>query len=136
MRKEHKIFIVVLLLAIITGGYFMHQAKIKDQEHAFWGKQKPRIEKFYKYNYKDVHSVDFGKTYILPTKTHVIEGYINGDKSLSFSSSVDPGTDFEAQGTGSAALEEHIKEEYQFQSKTVSQIEKEEKEKRSKTSQE
>lgn len=132
MEKKHKIIITViavLLLAIITGGYFMHQAKIKEQERAFWAVQKPRIEKFYKYNYKDVHSVEFGDTRVLPTKTHVIEGYINGDKSLSFSASVDPDTKFEAQGTDSAALYEHIKDEYQFKSKTVSQIEKEEKEK-------
>ncbi|MBC1531082.1 DUF1433 domain-containing protein [Listeria booriae] len=97
------------------------------QENALWDKQKPRIEKFYKYNYQRVESITFGKSYTFPNKTNVIEGYINNDKDLSFKAYVDPGTNFESEGTVSKDLSKLLKPEFQSKVMSVTDIQKKEK---------
>lgn len=115
---------VAILLVISIGGYYMHQKG--QQEDALWDKQKPRIEKFYRHNYQGVENITFGKTYTFPTKTNVIEGYINNDKSLSFTAYVDPGTNFETEGTVSKDLGKLLKPEFQSKVMSVTDIQKEE----------
>lgn len=116
---------VAILLVISIGGYYMYQKG--QQENALWDKQKPRIEKFYKYNYQRVESITFGKSYTFPNKTNVIEGYINNDKDLSFKAYVDPGTNFESEGTVSKDLSKLLKPEFQSKVMSVTDIQKKEK---------
>lgn len=126
MNTKYKIIIPVLtiiLLAIIVGGYLMHQ-KNKEQE-AFITKQKPYIELFYTYNYQSIKNFTYTDTKKLPTGTTVISGYVNDNPSLSFEADVPSGMFFESQGTVSKDLRALVKPEYRYQSKKVSTILKE-----------
>ncbi|MFL0402560.1 DUF1433 domain-containing protein [Bacillus nitratireducens] len=122
MKK--KLVIIFVIICIITGGYIaMKYVEKKKQEEQFWKKQEARVEKYIRYNVKDVKSITFTKREITPMGIPHINGYINQDDKLWFIASVSTTKDFEEQLTRSGELGKLIKEP----EKSVSEIEKEEK---------
>ncbi|MFC0233895.1 DUF1433 domain-containing protein [Vagococcus entomophilus] len=63
------------------------QKKSEQKVEAFWETQKPRVEKFIRYNYTDVNSITFTKITNSPLGT-ALHGFINNDKKLNFFVSV------------------------------------------------
>lgn len=76
-----KIFIVIILLFIITIGLLILKVI---QETKLLQEAKPRIEKYLKYNYKNIESVSFIDVKTNPTGVQHIIGYVNNDKETYF----------------------------------------------------
>lgn len=105
--------------------------KKEQEKEIILEKQKPRIELYYKYNYKGIENFTYTDFHTIPTGAYVIEGYVNNDPELDFTAMFDPGTNFESEGSESDKLGNLAKPEYTNQTKTVSEILKEQKEKQS-----
>jgi hypothetical protein len=89
-KKSIIIGIVIILLAVVAGGMYMRDQKekeVKAEESAFWEKQKPRIELYFQYNFKDVKTFTYTKTGQTPMGIY-IEGYINDNPKYDFSANV------------------------------------------------
>ncbi|MBC6976302.1 DUF1433 domain-containing protein [Bacillus sp. Xin] len=118
---------VVSVMVLIAGGYFtMKYFKQKEKEENFWKAQEARVEKYIHYNIKDVKSITFTKHEVNPMGIPTIKGYINGDQELWFVASISTTKDFEDDFGRSGELGKLIKDP----EKSVSEIEKEEKEKK------
>ncbi|WP_044796013.1 DUF1433 domain-containing protein [Bacillus cereus] len=118
--------LVVSAVVLIAGGYFtMEYLKQKEKEEEFWKVQEARVEKYIHYNIKDVKSITFTENKISPMGVPHIKGYINNNKELDFIASISTTENFEDKFTRSGELDEMIKKP----AKSVSEIEKEEKEK-------
>ncbi|MED2710619.1 DUF1433 domain-containing protein [Bacillus toyonensis] len=125
MKKA--IIIIISIIFIITGGYLgMEYLQKKEQEGLFWKQQETRIEKYIRYNIKDVQSITFTKHEVNPMGVPSVDGYINNDKELNFSASISTTKYFEDKLSRSGKLGELVKKP----EKSVSEIEKEEKEKK------
>ncbi|MCU5242987.1 DUF1433 domain-containing protein [Bacillus cereus] len=125
MKKA--IIIIISIIFIITGGYLgMEYLQKKEQEGLFWKQQETRIEKYIRYNIKDVQSITFTKHEVNPMGVPSVDGYINNDKELNFSASISTTKNFEDKLSRSGKLGELVKKP----AKSVSEIEKEEKEKK------
>ncbi|MFJ8367160.1 DUF1433 domain-containing protein [Bacillus cereus] len=125
MKK--KLVIILSIICIIAGGYFtMEYLKQKEKEEKFWKVQEARVEKYIHYNIKDVKSITFTENKISPMGVPSVEGYINNDKELWFDASISTTDKFEDKFGCSGELDKMIKKP----AKSVSEIEKEEKEKR------
>ncbi|MDM5187436.1 DUF1433 domain-containing protein [Bacillus sp. DX4.1] len=125
MRKV--MILVVSAMVIIAGGYFtMEYLKQKEKEEKFWKTQEARVEKYIHYNIQDVKSITFTKKDVSPMGVPSVEGYINNDKELWFDASISTTENFEDDFGRSGELGKLIKDP----EKSVSEIEKEEKEKR------
>ncbi|EMK2594147.1 DUF1433 domain-containing protein [Bacillus cereus] len=125
MKKA--IIIIISIIFIITGGYLgMEYLQKKEQEGMFWKQQETRIEKYIRYNIKDVQSITFTKHEVNPMGVPSVDGYINNDKELNFSASISTTKNFEDKLSRSGKLGELVKKP----EKSVSEIEKEEKEKK------
>ena len=123
MKKA--IIIIISIIFIITGGYLgMEYLQKKEQEGLFWKQQETRIEKYIRYNIKDVQSITFTKHEVNPMGVAYVDGYINNDKELNFSASISTTKNFEDKLSRSGKLGELVKKP----EKSVSEIEKEEKE--------
>ena len=119
--------LVVSVVLLIVGGYFtMEYLKQKEKEEKFWNEQKERVEKYIHYNIKDVKSIKFTKNDVSPMGVPSVEGYINNDKELWFDASISTTDKFEDKFGCSGELDKMIKKP----AKSVSEIEKEEKEKK------
>ncbi|MCY8953904.1 DUF1433 domain-containing protein [Bacillus cereus] len=119
--------LVVSAVVLIAGGYFtMEYLKQKEIEEKFWNEQKERVEKYIHYNIKDVKSITFREHKVSPMGVPHIRGYINNNKELDFIASISTTKNFENKFTRSGELDEMIKKP----AKSVSEIEKEEKEKK------
>ena len=119
--------LVVSAVILIAGGYFtMEYLNKKEQEEKFWNEQKERVEKYIHYNIKDVKSITFTKNDVSPMGVPSVEGYINNDKELWFDASISTTDKFEDKFGCSGELDKMIKKP----AKSVSEIEKEEKEKK------
>ncbi|PFD26910.1 DUF1433 domain-containing protein [Bacillus thuringiensis] len=122
-----KLVIVLSIICIMAGGYFtMEYLKKKEQEEKFWKAQEARIEKYIRYNIEDVESITFTKKDVSPMGVPYLEGHINHNKELDFIASISTTENFEDDFTRSGELGKLIKKP----AKSVSKIEKEEKEKR------
>ncbi|WP_350369332.1 DUF1433 domain-containing protein [Bacillus cereus] len=122
-----KAMILVISAVIIAGGYFtIEYLKQKEKEEKFWNEQKERVEKYIHYNIKDVKSITFTKNDVSPMGVPSVEGYINNDKELWFDASISTTDKFEDKFGCSGELDKMIKKP----AKSVSEIEKEEKEKK------
>ena len=118
--------LIVSAMVIIAGGYFtMEYLKQKEKEEKFWSEQEARVEKFIRYNVKDVNSITFKEHSVTPMGVPHISGYINNNKELWFDASISTTENFEEDFGCSGELDELIKKP----DKSVSEIEKEEKEK-------
>ncbi|MBK5347332.1 MULTISPECIES: DUF1433 domain-containing protein [Bacillus] len=121
--------LVVSAVMLIAGGYFTMEylkQKEKEKEEQFWKVQEARVEKYIRYNIKDVQSITFTKHEVNPMGVPSVDGYINNDKELNFSASISTTKNFEDKLSRSGKLGEFVKKP----EKSVSEIEKEEKEKR------
>ncbi|MGR5882488.1 DUF1433 domain-containing protein [Bacillus cereus] len=124
MKKA--MILVISAVILITGGYFtMEYLKQKEKEEEFWKVQEARVEKYIHYNIKDVKSITFTENKISPMGVPHIKGYINNNKELDFTASISTTENFEDKFTRSGKLGKLIKNP----EKSVSEIEKEEKEK-------
>ncbi|MGS5009337.1 hypothetical protein CN483_07420 [Bacillus cereus] len=124
MKK--KLVIVLSIICIIAGGYFtMEYLKQKEKEEQFWKVQEARVEKYIYYNIEDVKSITFIEKGVSPMGVPKLKGYINNNKELDFIASISTTKNFENKFTRSGELDEMIKKPV----KSVSEIEKEEKEK-------
>ena len=125
MKK--KMIIILSIICIITGGYFtMEYLKHKEQEEKFWKVQEARVEKYIRYNIQDVKSITFTEKSVSPVGVPRLKGYINNNKELDFISRISTTENFEDKFTRSGKLGKLIKDP----EKSVSEIEKEEKEKK------
>ncbi|MGQ7104803.1 DUF1433 domain-containing protein [Bacillus cereus group sp. Bce041] len=124
MKK--KLVIILSIICIIAGGYFtMEYLKQKEKEEKFWKVQEARVEKYIHYNIEGVKSITFTKKDVSPMGVPSVEGYINNDKELWFDASISTTDKFEDKFGCSGELDKMIKKP----AKSVSEIEKEEKEK-------
>ena len=58
---------VVTAVVLIAGGYFtMEYLKQKEKEEQFWKRQEARVEKYIRYNIKDVKSITFTNNEVDP----------------------------------------------------------------------
>ncbi|MCC2507736.1 DUF1433 domain-containing protein [Bacillus cereus] len=125
MKKA--MILVISAVILIAGGYFtIEYLKQKEKEEKFWNEQKERVEKYIHYNIKDVKSITFTKNDVSPMGVPSVEGYINNDKELWFDASISTTDKFENKFGCSGELDKMIKKP----AKSVSEIEKEEKEKK------
>ncbi|MBJ8119373.1 MULTISPECIES: DUF1433 domain-containing protein [Bacillus] len=121
------VILIVSAVVLIAGGYFtMEYLKQKEKEERFWKVQEARIEKYIHYNIKDVKSITFIEHKISPMGVPHIKGYINDNRELWFDAGLDDNDTFERKLGRSGELGKLIKDP----EKSVSEIEKEEKEKK------
>lgn len=125
MKK--KLVIILSIICIITGGYFtMEYLKHKEIEEKFWKAQEVRVEKYIHYNIQDVKSITFTERETSPMGIPRLKGYINNNQQLDFVARISTTENFEDKFDCSAELGKLIKDP----EKSVSEIEKEEKEKK------
>ncbi|MCU4838323.1 MULTISPECIES: DUF1433 domain-containing protein [Bacillus cereus group] len=125
MKKA--MILVISAVILIAGGYFtMEYLNKKEQEEKFWKIQESRIEKYIHYNIENVESITFSDHSVSPMGVPSVEGYINNDKELWFDASISTTDKFEDKFGCSGELDKMIKKP----AKSVSEIEKEEKEKK------
>ncbi|MDA2638993.1 DUF1433 domain-containing protein [Bacillus cereus] len=125
MKKA--MILVISAVILIAGGYIgMKYVEKKEQEEHFWKKQEARVEKYIRYNVKDVKSITFTKKAVSPMGVPYLEGYINHNKELDFIASISTTENFEDKFTRSGELDEMVKKP----AKSVSEIENKEKEKK------
>ncbi|EJQ53366.1 DUF1433 domain-containing protein [Bacillus wiedmannii] len=118
---------ILSIICIIAGVFFtMEYLKQKEKEEKFWKTQETRVEKYIHYNIKDVKSTTFTKHEVNPMGIPTIKGYIYGDQELWFVASISTTENFEDHFGRSGELGKLIKDP----EKSVSEIEKEEKEKK------
>ncbi|HDX9670725.1 MULTISPECIES: DUF1433 domain-containing protein [Bacillus] len=124
MKK--KLAIILSIICIIAGGYFtMEYLKQKEKEEKFWKEQEARVEKYIRYNIQDVKSITFKEHSVSPMGVPRLKGYINNNEELDFIAYISTTENFEDDFTRSGELGKLIKNP----KKSVSEIEKEEKEK-------
>ncbi|MCR8859082.1 hypothetical protein CN568_29430 [Bacillus pseudomycoides] len=122
-----KSVIILSIICIIAGGYFtMEYLNQKEEEEKFWKVQEARVEKYIRYNIQDVKSITFTEKSVSPMGVPRLKGYINNNKELDFIARISTTENFEDQFTRSGKLGKLIKDP----EKSVSEIEKEEKEKK------
>lgn len=125
MKK--KLVIILSIICIIAGGYFtMEYLKQKEIEEKFWRAQEVRVEKYIHYNIQDVKSITFTERETSPMGIPRLKGYINNNQQLDFVARISTTENFEDKFDCSAELGKLIKDP----EKSVSEIEKEEKEKK------
>ncbi|MFD5260343.1 DUF1433 domain-containing protein [Bacillus wiedmannii] len=125
MKKKSAIFLSII--CIIAGGYFtMEYLKQKEKKEFFWKVQETRVAKYIHYNVKDVKSITFTEYETSPMGVPHIKGYINDNQELWFDAGLDSNDNFERKLGRSGELGQLIKQP----EKSVSEIEKEEKEKK------
>lgn len=125
MKK--KTVIILSVICIIAGGYFtMEYLKQKEKEEKFWKDQETRIGNYIHYNIQDVKCITFTKHDISPMGVPRLKGYINNNEKLDFIAYISTTENFEDDFTHSRELGKIIKDP----EKSVSEIEKEEKEKK------
>ncbi|MGQ8857018.1 DUF1433 domain-containing protein [Bacillus sp. SRB_8] len=119
------VILIVSAVVLIAGGYFtMEYLKQKEKEEKFWKAQEARVEKYIRYNVKDVKSITFIEHETNPMGIPRLKGYINNDQQLDFVARISTTENFEDQFDRSGELGKLIKKP----GKSVSEIEKEEKE--------
>ena len=109
-KKSIIIGVLVILLAVIAGGMYMQNQKVEKaeaEEAAFWEKQKPRIELFFRYNFNDVKSFTYTKTGQTPMGIY-IDGYINDNPDYRFSADV---LGVEDQFNGNVSFSKELRED-------------------------
>ncbi|SCC41722.1 DUF1433 domain-containing protein [Bacillus wiedmannii] len=121
------VILIVSALLLIAGGFFtLEYLKHKELEEKFWKVQEARVEKYIHYNIIDVKSITFTERETSPMGIPRLKGYINNDQQLDFVARISTTENFEDQFNRSGELGKLIKQP----EKSVSEIEKEEKEKK------
>ncbi|PEA28817.1 DUF1433 domain-containing protein [Bacillus nitratireducens] len=126
------ILFVSLLVIAAVGAYHYMKEQQNEELNKYMEEQKIRIEKYLKYNYNNVHSVTVTGMHKNPTGVIHIEGYINEDKNLKIDTSIESEKGIEFVDILSVEFyDENKKPELEDKSKSVSEIEAEEKRKSS-----
>ncbi|PEJ02243.1 DUF1433 domain-containing protein [Bacillus wiedmannii] len=121
------VILIVSALVLIAGGFFtLEYLKDKEIEEKFWKVQEARVEKYIHYNIQDVKSITFTEHETSPMGIPRLKGYINNDQQLDFVARISTTENFEDKFDCSGELGKLIKDP----EKSVSEIEKEEKEKK------
>ncbi|MED1093834.1 DUF1433 domain-containing protein [Bacillus paramycoides] len=122
------VILIVSAVVLIAGGYFtMEYLKQKEKEEKFWKTQEVRVEKYIHYNIKDVKSITFTERETSPMGIPRLKGYINNDQQLDFVARISTTENFEDKFDCSGELYTNYMKKPE---KSVSEIEKEEKEKK------
>ncbi|KAA0745208.1 DUF1433 domain-containing protein [Bacillus sp. AY3-1] len=126
MKK--KLVIISSIICIIAGGYFtMEYLKHKEKKEIFWKAQEARVTKYIHYNVKNVKSITFTKQDVSPMGVPKLKGYINKDENLWFVAHISTTENFEDDfGCSGELYDNYVKKP----EKSISEIEKEEKEKK------
>lgn len=101
-RMFYITLIILIVFIVITGIYF----KMKKDEYEkglqkYYIEQQERINLFFKYNVKnknDFKSINFTDIHENRLDGFVIEGYLNNDKTLSFSASMYSKNNYQFEG--------------------------------------
>lgn len=119
-----KTFIIItILLFIITGGWLFLKSI---QETKFLNEEKPRIEKYLKYNYENIETVTLTKVVVTPMGVPHIEGFVNNNPDMNFDAGIyDKHFEQALSSTGDIPLT-RTDEATENGEKSVSDIEKEE----------
>ncbi|MDT0050174.1 DUF1433 domain-containing protein [Listeria cossartiae subsp. cayugensis] len=90
MKKQPIIIvsILIIILSCFTSYVFWKKHEIHIANETLLKEESPRIEKYLKYNYNNIENVTFTKADFTGMGTPYIEGYINGDKDLYFTTSI------------------------------------------------
>ncbi|QWI17541.1 DUF1433 domain-containing protein [Bacillus wiedmannii] len=121
------VILIVSALLLIAGGFFTLEClKHKEQEEKFWKVQEARVEKYIRYNIQGVKSITFTEKSVSPMGVPRLKGYINNNKELDFIARISTTENFEDKFDCSGELGKLIKDP----EKSVSEIEREEKEKK------
>ncbi|KGL38140.1 hypothetical protein BMT55_09795 [Listeria newyorkensis] len=84
--------ILLVLIFIIAGGVYImkekENQKAEDELERLVSVEKPRIEKYFKYNFTGVNKVTVTGAEIHPTGIPHIKGYVNDDKDLYFNAAI------------------------------------------------
>ena len=100
MFKNNKIILFAIsffiILTLIIGGFcILHKNKREQYLHI----QKKRIDLFFKENMNNYQNLDLTKTGKTPMGSYIIEGYINNDKSLYFSATLNKADNYQFEDT-------------------------------------
>ena len=100
MFKNNKIILFAIsffiILTLIIGGFcILHENKREQYLHI----QKKRIDLFFKENMNNYQNLDLTKTGKTPMGSYIIEGYINNDKSLYFSATLNKADNYQFEDT-------------------------------------
>ncbi|MGW7797339.1 DUF1433 domain-containing protein [Staphylococcus xylosus] len=122
--------IIFISIILIIGGVYLkmkHDEK-KEREQQYYDGQKKRIELFMKYNVKGFKKIHFSEIKKNPMDGYDISGNINDDEDISFTAGIRSTENFQFDGdiTSSAKLEKMYKKDL----KSVSEIKKEQENKR------
>lgn len=131
MERKKKLIIIsiipLIILCIILGGYLY----MEHQEKELMAEQKPRIEKFFAYNFNNIDSITLTGTYTNPTGITHIQGYINDNKKLWIDAAMDGKNGVEVVNVAEEIYKLE-KPNADIKGKNVSDIEAEEKAKKKK----
>ncbi|MBE2127523.1 MULTISPECIES: DUF1433 domain-containing protein [Staphylococcus] len=120
---NRKMIIIFISIILISGGVYL---KMKhDQKQKYYDEQKERIIIYMKYNVKGYKEINFEEQKENPLDGFVITGYINNDKTNTFSAHMWSKDDyqFEYLSTYSGYIAKNMPEN----PKSVSEIKKEQK---------
>ena len=85
-----------IILTLIIGGFcILHENKREQYLHI----QKKRIDLFFKENMNNYQNLDLTKTGKTPMGSYIIEVYINNDKSLYFSATLNKADNYQFEDT-------------------------------------
>ncbi|HBC4416603.1 TPA: DUF1433 domain-containing protein [Staphylococcus aureus] len=118
---NRKMIIIFISIILISGGVYL---KMKhDQKQKYYDEQKERIIMYMKYNVKGYKEINFEEQKENPLDGFVITGYINNDKTNTFSAHMWSKDDyqFEYLSTYSGYIAKNMPEN----PKSVSEIKKE-----------
>lgn len=89
MKKKSfvRLIIIAVIIAGIGGVYLYMKHKDEVAKEKFLETQKPRIETYFRYNYKDIHSFHYKEITENPMGI-MIDGYVNENPDLYFSAVV------------------------------------------------
>ncbi|EOP95477.1 DUF1433 domain-containing protein [Bacillus cereus] len=105
----------------------MEYLKQKEKKEIFWKAQEARVTKYIHYNVKNVKSITFTKQDVSPMGVPKLKGYINKDENLWFVAHISTTENFEDDfGCSGELYDNYVKKP----EKSISQIEREEKEKK------
>ncbi|HBC4490827.1 TPA: DUF1433 domain-containing protein [Staphylococcus aureus] len=125
---NRKMIIIFISIILISGGVYL---KMKhDQKQKYYDEQKERIIIYMKYNVKGYKEINFEEQKENPLDGFVITGYINNDKTNTFSAHMWSKDDyqFEYLSTYSGYIAKNMPEN----PKSVSEIKKEQSNKKDK----
>ena len=121
---KRKWIIAIVIILILVGGYKIVEKKKIDE---YVERQKPRIEKYLKYNYDNIDSITITGTSKNPMGGFSIKGYINDDKNLTILAKASLDSDIEnVDGLPSSFYDKYKKKELNGKAVPVSKIIEEE----------